>query len=188
MKQYVLAKVDDSDRLFDINEVKALESHFDAIGDTPRPTEDIRATWPMRLMYGAFLLQPSLWLKDAAQALADSAPKWHGWVKHDACYALGVCAIKSYPVVDYHGPRIPVAVLLQASEDTFALMDGMAPQPISTFVRYANLTPTENLQARHGILALKGEEKNLKTSPLTIHNWIHSIQQTSARRIAQRLS
>jgi hypothetical protein len=187
MKQYALAKMDDRERLFDANEVKALDVHFGAIGDTPRPTDEVRATWPMRLMYGAFLPQRGMSLNDATQALNDCVPKWHGWVKQDACYALGVCAVKTYPLVHSYGPRIPVAVLLQASEDTFALMDSMEPQAISAFVRYANLTPTENLQARPGILALKGAEKKIKTPLLMIHNWMQSIDSTRARAAAERL-
>jgi hypothetical protein len=187
MKQFALAKMADRDRLFDTNEVEALDRHFDAIGDAARPTEVTRAMWPFRLMYGAFLPQPFLSIDDAERALHDAVPKWHGWVKQDACFALGVCAIKTYPAVDYHGPRIPVAVLVQASEDTFELMEGAAPQAISAFVRYANRTPTENLQERPGILALKGEEKNLKTPLLMLHNWKQSIDDTRARRAAERI-
>lgn len=187
MKQFALAKVADREQLFDAQEVEALDRHFDAIGDAARPTENDRAMWPLRLMYGAFLPQPFLSLNGAEQALNDAVPKWHGWVKDDACFALGVCAIKTYPAVDYHGPRIPVSVLVQASEDTFALMEGVAPQAISAFVRYSNRTPTENLQERPGILALKGEEKNLKTPLLMLHNWKQSIDDARARRVAERI-
>lgn len=187
MRQYALATGADRERLFDANEVEALDRHYDAIGDAPRPAGSVRALWPMRLMYGAYLAQPDLSLAGAQTALDDAASKWHGWVRGDACYALGVCAIKTYPAVDFHGFRIPVAVLVQAPKETFALMDGMAPQAASTFVRYENLSPTENLHERLGILALKGAEKNIKTAPLTIHNWTKSIDAGRARRIAGRL-
>lgn len=187
MRQYALTTGTDRGRLFDANEVESLDRHFDAIGDAPRPSESVRASWPLRLMYGAFLAQPDLAIAGAQGSLNDAASKWHGWVKGDACYVLGVCAIKAYPAVHFHGIRIPAAVLVQAAQDTFALMDGMAPQAASTFVRYENLTPTENLHERLGILALKGEEKNLKVLPLTIDNWTQSIDDARARRIAERL-
>ncbi len=187
MKQFALAKIADHEQLFDTNEVEALNHHFGAIGDAARPTDVDRAMWPLRLMYGAFLPQPFLSLDSAERALKEAVPKWHGWVKGDACFALGICAIKTYPAVDFNGPRIPVAVLVQASGDTFALMDGAAPQVISAFVRYANRTPTENLQERPGILALKGEEKNLKTPMLMLHNWKQSIDDARARRAAERI-
>jgi len=186
MKQFVLTNVADRERLFDINEVEALDRYFGAIGDAARPVEDMLAAWPLRVMYGAFLPQPSLSPTPllALDALNDTVPKWHGWVKDDACYALGVCAIKTYPSVS---GRIPVAVLVQASEDTFSLMTARAPQAVSAFVRYANLSATENLHERPGVLAIKGEEKNIKTGTPTLYNWTQSIDDSRARRVAERL-
>ncbi len=115
-----------------------------------------------RLCHGVYLPQPGIGEAEAIGDFLDARDHWIGCLAGGTCHLLAFHDALAFDAV-YQGYSlaIPFAALIRAGEAVAGLIDGQRSKAASCFLRYANLTPAENLLNRPGIIAVKGPSRLL---------------------------
>jgi len=182
--QYALQRIEGRDFLVSASEVDSLFNHGASIKDAPLPDLDDITTSPIALVYGAFLPQRNLGAEEARDILIKSVNFWHGWIAGDTCKPVGLHAIEVFPQSGGLTRAFPIAAVIQARKELIDEIGGLKKHAATLFKRVADMDPGTNVFNRDGVLALKGVEKRIKASPLSIHNWKQSIDAKRAKRVA----
>ncbi|MBF4453835.1 hypothetical protein IRT38_00205 (plasmid) [Acinetobacter sp. SK-43] len=181
--QYALMKVSDNAMvLMDASEAQALYTYKGQITDVPEPDEE---NLPLKVVYGAYKPQHGKGLEETIENLNASKGFWHGHVKDDKCYKIAVVDfITLDPVMLGQSFYIPFASLVSTNID---LKNKSRTFAITTFLRYENRTPAENILNRNGVFSIASQENRIKNEIVTEKNWKDFVDMNRAKRAASKI-
>jgi hypothetical protein len=183
--QYALMEVQGQMFLVDANEVQAVESYGpEGIADSPKPDEQTAPFW---LCYGVYIPQQNVSDEKALVDLLSAKGNWLGTISESICQLIAVQDLRAFGMVKVaRQTRIPFAMLIQAHEAVTDKIKGGDAQAITGFIRYANMSPADNVLNRKGVFALQAVERRVKDG-LTLEGWDKSIDRSRAQRIARKI-
>ncbi|SDG94334.1 hypothetical protein SAMN05216466_106136 [Paraburkholderia phenazinium] len=182
--QYALIEFKDRWFVIDAHELQALHQHTLSITERPKPDE----RGPFFIAYRLYKPQPGIDKEQARADVLQAQDMWLGHVEDDACHAIAYHAIEALPPVQQGMSfGIPFAALIQADP---ALIDRIADpdssQAVTAFLRYANISPADNLLTRPGVFAFKGIERRTKAL-INLDTWRDHIDKARADRTAWQI-
>jgi hypothetical protein len=183
--QYALMEVQGKSYLVDANEMQAVEFHGpENIADSPKPDEQASA---LILCYGAYLPQPGVTYEKALFDLLGAKGTWLGTIAESICHLIAVQDVRALGIVKVAGQtRIPFAILIQAHPAITDKIKGDDALAITGFVRYGNMSPSDNLLNRQGVFALQAVERG-GAGNLTLESWGKAIDRNRAQRISRKI-
>lgn len=182
--QFALMEVQGARYVIDAAEMAAIETHAEAIGDMPTP--DLGE--PLAIAYGVFIPQPSLTPEAALAHVLGSQNTWLGHIGGNQCHLVRLIDIRVFGVQRprLKSVRIPFAALIRArtefAEKLIAGGDGF----LSAFVRYANVSPADNILNRQGVFAISTPAPRFN-SQIKVDTWGGFIHRGVAIEVAKKL-
>jgi hypothetical protein len=181
--QYVQIEIQSRLFLMSTREVTAVDS-FGCISDSPKPDEQ---TTPFVICYGAYMPQSGLSEEKALCDLLGAKGNWLGHISGPICQLIAVQDIRSFGAQKVgRMTYLRFAALIQAHESVIDEIKGGDSQAVTGFVRYANMSPADNLLNRQGLFALKSVEHRIK-GDLTLELWDKSIDRSRVLRTAKNI-
>ena len=184
--QYALIKINDRDFLVSANEMQSLNLFQGAIVEQAEPDE---AEFPFHICYGCYMPQPGIEAPQALEDLKGSCDHWLGYIQKDMCHIIGFHEVEPMEV-QRRGRSIviPFAALVQAHDPVIEQIGHKTSvQAVTGFLRYAGMSPADNILNRRGIIALKGIERRIKDGQVSPTDWREHIDCDRAYRTALRI-
>ncbi|EOZ8645558.1 hypothetical protein ACQWTT_001309 [Acinetobacter baumannii] len=181
--QYALMQVSETTMvLMDASEVQALQTHGEKIVDVSEQDEE---NLPLKIVYGAYKPQHGKTINETMDSLKNSKGFWYGHIRDDKCYKIGLTDLVTLDtVIQGKSFYIPFAALVSTNID---LKNKSRTFAITSFLRYDNMNPAQNILNRKGILSIGSQENRIKKDILTVDNWKDFADLNRAKLTASKI-
>lgn len=179
--QYAVWEVKENIKIIiDANEIKELNDLEEKGLHDFKEFEPKEEDLTMKLVYGALIPQYEYDKNGLKEKISLSIGKALGYIKNGTCTLLELLDIKLL------GPEINGRIPFAAIINTNLNIDNKKKQSLSTFLKYSNLSITNNIFNRFGIFAIKEQENRIKES-LSKDTWKNFIDEDRAIRVAKKI-
>ena len=182
--QFALIKIRENvRRIISAEELLSLEKY----GDKIKEIEFEEKTEKLRIVYGAYLSNIGIKLKDIEKEMIKYKGYQHCWISKNKCIPFELCDYVQHGYLKFgKSIRIPFTALIMTDKNT--IVNNKKRHSIPGFLRYQNMIPADNILNRTGIFCIQSEERRIKKSiTITRENWKYFIDIKRAIRTAKKV-